>query len=1142
MKDPQTGDITATPVHREETWPFPEWDRHQILSVLGSGGGGRVFKGWDPRLRRTVAIKLLHSESTDSIRRFLREARTQAQVAHPHICRIYEAGTTGKHPYIVMQLIEGQPLDLAARNMTIRERAAVIRDIAAALTAAHDVGLIHRDIKPSNIMVERNSAGAWHPYLLDFGLARSVLVTEEHPTGLSTERPPAIDDTIPLQITMRGMVLGTPAFMSPEQALGNRATLGERSDIFSLGATLYTILAGREPFRGENPAEVLGRVILEDPPALESIDPRIPTDLAAIVRRCMAKDLNERYASARELKRDLDAFLAGRPVSAMRPTITYLLKKRIQRHPVAAVLGIIIPIVLLTLGGLWLRERWSAARHALVAAQMGSRTAEIDSLLWRARTVPLHDIRPHLREARSMMDMIRNDMIRAGPVSEGAGHLALGQAHLGLREFRLARFHLQKAWDSGYTTSSSAFAMAMAVSGVYREELISLEHIRDPGLRKRERESLRERYGRELLLWSGRVRNRATSPSGLLDAMVAHFEERIDDGLASCREVLQKAPWMYEARLMEGDLHLLRAAGEKLFSTEWKKEHAHVMAAYQAASELAPSDPECFVRIAAADLAVFTQATAPGNENIMLEYIEEGLGVVPGALACLPDLPAAHDVRSRLFQAQANLHERMGLSWTESMEKAVQSAEEAIRLAPKDGAMHLCLADACIMRARLGALHGENVEEDLKRALSALEEAVVLSPSHAIYQELGIAWRRLASYQAVRGRKEEALDSLTEAAHAFEEALRFRPGDASSLHNLGRVFHTRGQIAARTGRDPMPDFSTAEDLLGQSVAASPESGVPDNSLGNLRTDMARWIARTGKDPAATIQGAVAAFEQAMEKTTHYTFAANNLADVLIFKADLGIDSGLDPDPELDRASALLEKALQWRIGYATALFNRGVLCRIRARYRVLVGGDPVPDLRKGADALKEGLKRHRDVAEAEVELGKIYLAWAEGHSRRGHDQAGEMRHSSYWITKALEDDQTLASAWRCRLAGMLFLGQEEAVNPGAWIRLEKKILPILERARELDPGHPDLLLLQARIDLLAAGVPGISPAERNQRIRAGLQEIEPLLSRSTPPIKALLLASRLHLIRGDPSSVPEVKELRNRLLSLYPLMDRAPGA
>ena len=302
--EPEEGTLTAAPrsgaavsvtAARDAEIPPSLHERFEDFESIGRGGMGAVYRARDLQLRRTVAVKLLLEGDSTSRSGFLQEARSQARLLHPRVCEVFEAGVADGMPFIVMRYVDGAPLHKVHAAMTIEERARVIREIAFALHEAHRIGLVHRDVKPGNVLVERGEDGAWRPYIADFGIARDVTDGEA---------------------TATRAVQGTPAFMAPEQAAGNVGSLDRRTDVYGLGATLYSVLAGRPPFSAPTAGEILKMVLEALPPPLRSVAPNVPLDLEAIVARCLEKDPAARYASARALGEDLQRFLDGDPVAA----------------------------------------------------------------------------------------------------------------------------------------------------------------------------------------------------------------------------------------------------------------------------------------------------------------------------------------------------------------------------------------------------------------------------------------------------------------------------------------------------------------------------------------------------------------------------------------------------------------------------------------------------------------------------------------------------------------------------------------------------------------------------------------------------------------------------------------------------------
>src|SRR6187402_3302484 len=269
------------------------WIAHYRLEQeIGRGGMGVVYRATDTRLERLVAIKILPGELTadaEERRRFLREARAASALNHPHIVTIHEVGEDAGTTFIAMELVDGDPLDrvLARGPLPLPTALEYATQVASALGAAHERGIVHRDIKPANIAVTRDGRAK----VLDFGLAKL------------TRRAPA--DATASFATMPGIVMGTLAYMSPEQAEGK--PVDARSDVFSLGAVIYEMLAGRRPFTGSSDIGVITAILRDTPPHLRTVRLDVPAVLSAIVDRCLAKKHASRYENGGALRQDLDA-------------------------------------------------------------------------------------------------------------------------------------------------------------------------------------------------------------------------------------------------------------------------------------------------------------------------------------------------------------------------------------------------------------------------------------------------------------------------------------------------------------------------------------------------------------------------------------------------------------------------------------------------------------------------------------------------------------------------------------------------------------------------------------------------------------------------------------------------------------------
>ncbi len=269
---------------------------YEVLSPLGAGGMGEVYKAKDARLERTVAIKVLPTQlsSSEEVRqRFEREAKTISQLSHPHICAIYDVGNQDGVEYLVMEYLEGETLAerLVKGPLPTEQTLRYGIEIAGALDKAHRQGIVHRDLKPANVMLTKSGVK-----LLDFGLAKAVQPASSAATltSLPTEGP---------ALTAEGTILGTFQYMAPEQLEAKEADA--RTDIFAFGAVLYEMATGQKAFSGRSRASLIGAILKDEPPPIATIQPMTPPALDRVVRTCLAKDPEERWQSAHDIKSEL---------------------------------------------------------------------------------------------------------------------------------------------------------------------------------------------------------------------------------------------------------------------------------------------------------------------------------------------------------------------------------------------------------------------------------------------------------------------------------------------------------------------------------------------------------------------------------------------------------------------------------------------------------------------------------------------------------------------------------------------------------------------------------------------------------------------------------------------------------------------
>src|SRR2546422_4048173 len=281
--------------------PGASLSHYRIVSKHGAGGMGEVYLAQDTRLDRMIALKILPAElaaNQDRMRRFTQEAKSAAALNHPNIATIHEIGESNGVNFIAMEFIDGATLreKIHQEQTDLRKLLRYLQRVAEGLAKAHAAGIVHRDLKPDNIMITRDG----HAKILDFGLAKLI---EQPPMsdGDSSEVATAV---MP-QHSSPGAVMGTVGYMSPEQAQGKTKEIDHRSDIFSFGCILFEAVTGQKPFAGESVIKALHMVVYEPAPSITHLNPSAPPELQRIVRRCLAKDPDERYQSIKEVAIEL---------------------------------------------------------------------------------------------------------------------------------------------------------------------------------------------------------------------------------------------------------------------------------------------------------------------------------------------------------------------------------------------------------------------------------------------------------------------------------------------------------------------------------------------------------------------------------------------------------------------------------------------------------------------------------------------------------------------------------------------------------------------------------------------------------------------------------------------------------------------
>jgi eukaryotic-like serine/threonine-protein kinase len=967
--------------------PVANWDRYDLLQLLGEGGMGSVYKARDRRLDRVVAIKFLRGADPSLTLRFLREARTQALIDHPHICRIYEVGEIDGRAYLALQLIDGEPLHRAAARLSLDDKLAVMRDVAAAIEEAHRRGVVHRDLKPANIMVERSAAGRWSPVVMDFGLAREA--------------------TVEPGLTASGALLGTPAYMSPEQARGD-AAVDHRADIYGLGATLYELVTGRPPFGHASLAQTLAQVIHDEPTAPRRLVPELPIDLETVVLKCLAKDPAQRYGSARLLADDLARCHDGEPIRGRRVSLWQRVRRRARRQRALVVLGAWSLAIIAALAALGVRawltsrdERALTAGRTRLAEQLGSQTKEIELWLHSAYQRPLHDTRPDRARVRAQMAAIRQTPHGLGALGDAAIHAALGRGHLALHDWRDADAELARAAGAGLDTPELHAARGRALGELYHRALEAARRSGDPAWLAGRQRALAQQY-----LTPALAELELARPSGddaaLVAALIALYRRDFAGAEQLAGALAARAPWLDEAARLAGDA-AYGAAGE-----------AFDRGAYDAAGPALDRATALYAstaEIARSDASVYEAAAQAWLQRAEVDYRRGGV----------PREPLQH---------------------------AGDAIDRALVADPDDAAAYTTKAFVLLRRLRTPALVGPGAEVPLLDQMAQVAtRAVEVDPRDAR------AWDALGNAHIYRGvyEAEHSGQDLAWWHRAIDElgkAVAADPEDPWAHNDLGAAHRWLGDHLERTGGDAVPEYQAALRSFERAAALDPAYVFAWCNQADIRIQIADHDVARGIDPRPALDGVQRAGERALAIDPNYYSLLDTLAQAQLTLAQYLTETGGDPAAALARAGGYLDRAAAVQRDNMATWFYRLVAAEIDARLAVRERREPTRAIAAARAALRETVRLAPSSTFAYVEAAKLDLVEAAWATPRG-SAAGSLARARADAERAIALHPAYAEARLVAAEAYL----QTATAQRARDTIDRGIAHV-DRALALHPGLP----------------------------------------------------------------------------------------
>jgi len=877
---------------------------------------GRVCLGWDDLLHRTVAIKLLLGNDPEWQVRLLREAQNQAKLVHPCICQIYAVGQAGDRPYIAMQLVQGQSLSQLRPRLSRIDLARIMADVASALHEAHQAGLIHRDLKPMNILVEGKPGEVLKPFVVDFGLARDLRAPD---------------------LTLSWAVMGTPAFMSPEQARGE--PLGPTSDIYSLGATLYGLLTGAPPYEGSTLGGILTQQELTTVAPLRRLDWNIPRDLETITLKCLERDPGRRYATAFALEEDLRRWLAGEPIQAQPVGPFGQLQRWAKRKPAlarTAAAGLMATALLL---GWNYHIRSTAMIREQAAQRFGLEIRDAEHLLRIERMMPRHDIRPAEARLLARMEAIRKNMAELGQPAQGPGHYALGRGFLALKKYPDASRELAVAWQAGFQAPEVAYGLGLALLKQYEEvNLLASSQHASTEVRQQQRAELVPPALQWMQRAGGAHVDHPEYGAGLAAQAEGHFVEA-DQHYA---RALEQAPWLYEAWIARSTNEYGTTFAHESTRTA-EQVHAIVLrseALLQRAEQLAPSD----------DGVLFLHANLLTSEAILRS--------------------ARTDRRSRPFLVAHELLER------------------ALQIRPDSEQIRAFLPNTTLQLGFLMLSSGEDPAPMVRRTAEHLEEKSGRE-AWSREQEWLIAkatlhhlWWVVADADQRFGRDPDA---------ALRHAKRWRDQVGPDPHHIfTRLLEAK--VLADRGHDPAQTYREILAVLQQLGGAAElrDSTFYLSICGQAWFEQAEWEWTARRQGRATLAKAIARLEASRARDPQFAYAFYHLPRAHALAARMALASGQEPSGHVQEALSTARQGQAINPGNAQLHLAAADAHLADGQARVALGADPTSAWAACRAALAAGARANPRDYRLALLRADLELAAAETSSNPGpHLSAAE---------------------------------------------------------------------------------------------------------------------------------------------------------
>ncbi len=867
-------------LNKEDVQSIIKDERYQIVELIGQGGMGKVYKARDLVLNRFVALKFLRNDTKDLLNRFLQEARAQARLDHKNICKVYEVGQRDEDFFIAMQYISGISLREAKKQMSLEQKICAIRDVAEALHQAHKLGLIHRDIKPANIMVEKLEDGSWHTYVMDFGLVKEI----------------AADG-----YTLTGMVVGTPAFMPPEQAKGEIHRMDRRTDIYSLGATLYDLLVDQPPFSNTIGSNIFIDIVEKDIEPLRKRDNTIPLDLEIITMKCLEKEPQHRYDSAKALADELQRYLDGLPIQGKPTSSFYKLQKYVRKNRTLVIISIVAFTIVLIFSGLWINSKITESQRARVAQQFGQEIEKIDDIMQIAYLLPLHNIEQERKRVKDHIQKIERQMKEMGKVSEVSGNYALGRGYLALHEYKEALSYFEKSWNQGYHNSEIAYDMAQTLNALYKEALAEANMNDNAEIREAKRKEAIEQYRNLSVKYLKFISLEEVDSPAYVEAMLAFNEERYEEALSKAEQAYNQTQALYVAKKLQGDVYLISASDkfDKGKYAEASKEVELAGELFHKALEIAHSDESLYISESERLYRLLTILKEQGKP--MDEIFNQAIDACDKALVANPQSWEAYHRKAELLWRKGEQLIDEEKDPSSVLLKAIEMGQMAVKINPKDYESYVSIGIATQLKGDYETSQGLNPISSFNDAIDYYKKSLLINPNYVrAYMEIGNTYWFKGDYENNHGL--DSMESIDKAIDSYQKAIEHNKSLSILYDNAGIAYGLKARIEFEEGKNSLSSIDQAIKLHNKATELNPNRANNYNNLAIALSRLANYENSRGLDPRTSTKKAVEACEKAIKINPSLSNINSNIGNMYL--ADGVYEYFIEENPLSSFAKAL----------------------------------------------------------------------------------------------------------------------------------------------------------------------------------------------------------------------------------------------